>query len=291
MDFKTCEFYNKSVEQEHCPFDCVCSLSCYFTNRKIEEDFNRLRRDYDTLLDEVQDYNSDKEELKELEYERDNLEVEKGVLSRDKEHLIAFIISALRKVNRLIDLDKIFKDLEDFDINLDDQLRIKETVMEDLDLDEYRVEVTPSVKVLDIVCSDKKYLPAYANDTDACMDLKIKLDDSTLVLDAGTSVVLSTGIKVKIPDGYFMQIFPRSSTGFKLNCMLANTVGIIDTGFRDEIKLKIHNFGNEPVTLEDGQRIAQFVLLPRPKLKLNVVEDNEEFRTGDRGGGFGSSGK
>ena len=71
--------------------------------------------------------------------------------------------------------------------------------------------------------------------------------------------------------------------------MLANTTGIIDAGFRDEIKLAIHNFGKETVCLQDGQRVAQFIIIPRPKLELELVKDNDEFRQNDRGGGIGSS--
>lgn len=153
---------------------------------------------------------------------------------------------------------------------------------------------------LEIVCEDAKYLPTYANDTDACMDLKVKVTKENGVeespdvyvtsIQPGESVTLGTGIKVKIPKSWFMQIFPRSSTGFKLGCMLANTVGIIDSGYRDEIMVKLHNFSNKSVLVKDGQRIAQFMLLPRPKINPIQVEEDEGFKKGDRGGGIGSTG-
>ena len=88
-----------------------------------------------------------------------------------------------------------------------------------------------------------------------------------------------------------MLIFPRSSTGFKLHCMLTNTTGIIDAGYRDEVKLSLLNFGEETICLNDAQRVAQFVVIPRPKIELELVQDDEQFRTGDRGGGIGSSGQ
>lgn len=145
---------------------------------------------------------------------------------------------------------------------------------------------------LKIVCENKKYLPQYANDTDACMDLKVKVEDDMHGLIApGMSKKYSTGIKVSIPSEHVMLVFPRSSTGFKLNCMLGNTAGIIDTGYRDEIMLALYNYGDKAVQLEDGQRIAQFMIIPRPKLELVQVEDNDEFKSGDRGGGIGSTGK
>lgn len=145
---------------------------------------------------------------------------------------------------------------------------------------------------LDIVCEDEKYLPTYANETDACMDLKIKIPEpSCYFLRPNEIAAFSTGIKVAIPEDYMMLIFPRSSTGFKLNCRLTNSTGIIDAGYRDEIKLSLINFGKETICLNDAQRIAQFVVIPRPKVELNLVQDDETFRTGDRGGGIGSSGQ
>ena len=72
--------------------------------------------------------------------------------------------------------------------------------------------------------------------------------------------------------------------------MLSNTTGIIDSGYRDEIKLAITNFGNMAVEIVDGQRLAQFMIIPRPKVNLIQVEDNDDFRNGDRGGGIGSTG-
>ena len=145
---------------------------------------------------------------------------------------------------------------------------------------------------LNIVCEEEKYMPRYANPTDACMDLKIKIKEpDCYFLRPNETFVFSTGIKVSIPEDYMMMIFPRSSTGFKLNCMLTNTTGIIDAGYRDEVKLAITNFGTETVCLKDAQRIAQFMVIPRPHVNLNLVCDDEDFRNGDRGGGVGSTGE
>ena len=134
------------------------------------------------------------------------------------------------------------------------------------------------------------YLPTYANSTDACMDIKLKIEGGTSYILPHALETYCTGLKVAIPEDHVMLVFPRSSTGFKLHCMLANTTGVIDAGYRDEIKLALYNFGHETVELKDGQRIAQFVVIPRPKLNLINVKDDESFRKGDRGGGLGSSG-
>lgn len=151
---------------------------------------------------------------------------------------------------------------------------------------------------LKMVVDDEKYKPTYANDTDACMDLKVKIDEDNENNDERVSFIMpketkvfGTGIKVSIPLEHVMLIFPRSSTGIKLHCMLSNTTGVIDSGYRDEIRMAVTNFGNETVCLQDGQRLAQFMIIPRPKLELEFVEDNEDFRQNDRCGGIGSSGK
>lgn len=142
-----------------------------------------------------------------------------------------------------------------------------------------------------IVCEDEKYMPEYANDGDACMDLKVRCGKSDKVITPGSTLKVGTGIKVAIPEDHVMLVYPRSSTGFKLRCMFANGTGIIDSGYRDEIQLALYNFGQYSVTLEDAQRVAQFMVIPRPKVNLIQVGDDKEFRKGDRGGGVGSTGK
>ena len=151
---------------------------------------------------------------------------------------------------------------------------------------------------LKMVVEDEKYKPTYANDTDACMDLKVKIDEDNEKNDERVAFIMpketkvfGTGVKVSIPLEHVMLIFPRSSTGIKLHCMLSNTTGVIDSGYRDEIRMAVTNFGKETVCLQDGQRLAQFMIIPRPKLELEFVEDNEDFRQNDRCGGIGSSGK
>lgn len=142
-----------------------------------------------------------------------------------------------------------------------------------------------------IVCEDDKYKPSYANQTDACMDLKIKVEEGKRLIAPYTSKRFCTGIKVQVPEEHVMLIFPRSSTGFKLHCMLSNTTGVIDSGYRDEVMMSVYNFGDSAVELEDGQRIAQFMIIPRPTIKLIEVDDDDNFRSGNRGGGIGSTGK
>lgn len=145
---------------------------------------------------------------------------------------------------------------------------------------------------LKIVCDDEKYLPTYANESDACMDLKVVVGDAKgRVIVPNQTKLFSTGIKVQVPENHVMLIFSRSSTGIKSKLRLANTVGVIDSGYRDEVMLALHNFGDQSQIIEDGQRIAQFIVIPRPKLNLEIVPDDENFKSGNRGGGIGSTGK
>ena len=149
--------------------------------------------------------------------------------------------------------------------------------------------------LVDMVVRSPELTPQYATELDACLDIKIDLGEdvksyTSLAIPAGHTIAVSTGLQVKLPEDYVMLIFPRSSTGLKLHCMLANTVGVIDAGYRDEVKLLLHNYGEKAIYLTHAQKVAQFMVIPRPKINLNLVQDDENFRTGDRGGGFGSTG-
>lgn len=151
-----------------------------------------------------------------------------------------------------------------------------------------------------IVCDDLRYLPKYANESDTCMDLKVRIDMDKLnernkysegaIIYPNETLVFGTGIKVSIPEDHVMLIFPRSSTGINLRCMLTNTTGVIDPGYRDEIRLALTNFGDDIVRITDAQRLAQFMIIPRPVINLELVKDDEDFRSNDRGGGIGSTG-
>ena len=140
---------------------------------------------------------------------------------------------------------------------------------------------------LEIVVLDE-FKPVYANDTDACMDLRSTED---VEIQPGEVKVLNSGVQVAIPKEHVMEVFVRSSVGIKKNLMLANGTGIIDAGYRDPIKMALYNFGTEIQDIKKGDRICQFLILPRPKINLIQVEDDENFRKSDRGGGIGSTGK
>ena len=139
--------------------------------------------------------------------------------------------------------------------------------------------------------AEEKYEPIYANDTDACMDIKAKINNDLgfIVIQPGEIVGVNSGLQVDVPKDHIMQMFVRSSIGIKKNLCLANGTGIIDNGFKDEIIMALYNFGKEPQIIRDGDRICQFLIFPRPIIKPVLVEDDEDFRQGDRGGGIGST--
>lgn len=128
-------------------------------------------------------------------------------------------------------------------------------------------------------------IPTRANPNDAGMDLTtvgFDLDDYTNILS------YSTGLAVEIPDGYVGLIFPRSSI-YKYTMSLSNSVGVIDSGYRGEIKFKFRIPSSKYFTYyREGERIGQLIVLPYPKFE--PVEVAELDITNDRGGGFGSSG-
>lgn len=150
---------------------------------------------------------------------------------------------------------------------------------------------------MDIVCTDDRYLPQYANPTDGCMDVKVKIEGNCDINSSGVAFIkpgetkiFGTGFQVAIPPEFMMIIVPRSSTGIKLHCELANTIAVIDAGYRDEIKLAITNKQDKTVCLEDAQRVCQLMLVPKIPIIWNRVQDDENFREGDRLGGIGSTG-
>ena len=101
--------------------------------------------------------------------------------------------------------------------------------------------------------------------------------------------LVGTGLVIAVPDGYFLGIFARSSTPLKRGLMVANGVGVIDADYcgpDDEIKIQVLNITDAPVTVVRGDRLAQGIVLPCPKVEWEEVS---EMNVATRGG-FGSTG-
>lgn len=124
-------------------------------------------------------------------------------------------------------------------------------------------------------------MPTYGSKGASAFDLRIA---QRLVLKPGEIQKVGTGIKVAVPEGMGLFIIPRSSTQFEL----WNTVGLVDTDYRGEIFLKIHNKSREAILLERGDRVAQACLIPVVRVVFDKVNNLDVTERGD--GGFGSTG-
>lgn len=129
-------------------------------------------------------------------------------------------------------------------------------------------------------------IPAYANPGDAGLDLVatyVKVEDHNKY----GYFEYGTGLAVEIPEGYVGLIFPRSSIS-KTGLMLANAVGVIDSSYRGEIKLRFKYISGTP-SYEVGDRVAQLIILPYPIVEFEEVQELSETQRSS--GGFGSTGK
>lgn len=128
-------------------------------------------------------------------------------------------------------------------------------------------------------------LPAYATAHAAGMDV---VAAEELTLAPGARHAVATGFAIAIPEGYEVQVRPRSGLALKHGITCLNTPGTIDADYRGEVKVILANLGQEPFPIRRGDRIAQ--LVPAPVLQARFAEV-EELDATDRGaGGFGSTG-
>jgi len=129
-------------------------------------------------------------------------------------------------------------------------------------------------------------LPSYESPGAAAFDLAAAAD---VEIRPGGVQLVPTGLVIEVPQGMFLGIFARSSTPVKRGLMVANGVGVVDSDYcgpADEVKIAVFNFTGEPVTITRGDRIAQGILLPAPRV---IWEETSELSTQSRGG-FGATG-
>jgi len=131
-------------------------------------------------------------------------------------------------------------------------------------------------------------LPAYATEGSAGLDLKAALT-SPLLLKAGERGVVPTGLKMEIPLGFEGCVRPRSGLAAKHGLTLTNSPGTIDSDYRGEVKILVVNLGEEPVTIQRGERIAQLLIAPIARAKIMKVDQVQDTARGE--GGFGHTGK
>lgn len=131
-------------------------------------------------------------------------------------------------------------------------------------------------------------LPTYGSAGAAGADLYACLE-ADQIIEPGASVKIPTGIAMEVPDGCAGLIYARSSLGTKRGLAPANKVGVIDSDYRGEIVVVLHNHGTQAQTVSHGERIAQ--LLITPVLTPAYQETDTLSETGRGAGGFGSTGK
>ena len=138
-------------------------------------------------------------------------------------------------------------------------------------------------------------LPTQATVGSAGFDIRACLFDeetgekiTKIRVPAGGKVKIHTGLAFQLPDNHVMLIFPRSSMGVKKGLMLSNTTGVLDSDYRGECLLFVKNTSDEPIEIEDGERIAQLVVLQYPTMTYRQVDELDDTERAD--GGFGSTG-
>lgn len=157
--------------------------------------------------------------------------------------------------------------------------------------------------LVNIVKRGDNQLPTYAHPSDAGFDLRADFSNpdnitahncdwdserQTFIMFSGGRAAIPTGIKVRIPDGYELQIRSRSGLAIKQGVFTLNSPGTIDAGYTGEICVILCNLSDEPFEIKQGDKIAQAVLNKIEQIEWNIVDSLEETDRGEKG--FGSTG-
>lgn len=133
-------------------------------------------------------------------------------------------------------------------------------------------------------------LPAYQTAHAAGLDLLAAVaEDAPLVLAAGRHTMVPTGLSIALPEGFEAQVRPRSGLAARHGVTVLNAPGTIDADYRGEVCVLLINHGSDAFTIRRGERIAQMVIAPVARAKLNVVTALPSTARGQ--GGFGSTGR
>lgn len=129
-------------------------------------------------------------------------------------------------------------------------------------------------------------VPYRSREGDAALDVATSED---AVIKSRSTRLIHTGIAVEIEDGYCALVLPRSGNAVNHGITIINSPGLIDSNYRGEIKIGLHNTSNEDFYVSQGDRIAQLLIQPVVDVDTLVVENLSESNRGDKG--FGSSGR
>ncbi len=145
-------------------------------------------------------------------------------------------------------------------------------------IDEITVKIQRKAQTVEI--------PKYATPNSAGVDLCSMMYG---IIQPGKQMLVPTGIKLAIPEGYEAQIRPRSGLALNQHIIIPNSPGTIDSDYRGEVMVLLLNMGTEPFTITFGDRIAQMVFVPIVRAKFEDVKKLDETVRGS--GGFGSTGR
>lgn len=133
-------------------------------------------------------------------------------------------------------------------------------------------------------------LPAYESAGAAGADVRANFPDGVgITLDPGARALIPTGLRLAIPQGYEVQVRPRSGLALKKGLTIPNAPGTIDSDYRGELGVIVLNTGNEPVQIDHGERVAQLVAAPVLQARFTETETLDDTARGT--GGFGSTGR
>ena len=141
---------------------------------------------------------------------------------------------------------------------------------------------------ISVINRSKHQLPQYATPLSAGVDLRANIE-SPITLQSLERKLIPTGLYIALPEGYEAQVRPRSGLALKQGIGVINSPGTIDADYRGEIGVILVNLSNEPVVINDGDRIAQMVIARHEQAEWNEVEVLDETERG--AGGFGHTGK
>ena len=135
--------------------------------------------------------------------------------------------------------------------------------------------------------SEKAKVPTFGSELAAGADLYALLEDK-IMIEPGQTVLVGTGIAIVVPEGYAGLVCARSGLSLKAGLAPANKVGVIDSDYRGEIKVSLHNHSSVPAEVEPGQRIAQLLIVPVLAFDFEEVDELDKTQRGT--GGYGSTG-
>tara|TARA_R100000664_G_scaffold31141_1_gene44476 strand:- start:30412 stop:31041 length:630 start_codon:yes stop_codon:yes gene_type:complete len=203
-------------------------------------------------------------------------------------------------INKLKDLRNVAQTLKSLDREnpdpqviqktLEESLGVKISDLENLDVSPGFDEKKSELKVKFVNRSSHPD-PKYVFKGDSGFDFRASIPEDIMVIKPGKRKLVPTGNYFEVPYGYELQVRPKSGLALKHGITVLNTPGTVDSNYRGEVKVILINLGDEPFTINDGDRIAQGVLCPILNKDWSTLTKVDSLSDSDRqSGGFGSTG-